>query len=75
MPLTHRCPARGCQTLVEHRKLACARHWSMVSRPTQTLIYRAWLRRRTERTQEAIEAHLAACKAAIGEINAQLPGN
>lgn len=39
---THECPAIGCGAKVPFERLACPKHWNMVSSVTQGRLYRAW---------------------------------
>lgn len=39
---SHECPGPGCTIRVGFSKLACRRHWNMVSPATQGRLYRAY---------------------------------
>jgi hypothetical protein len=61
---THQCPGRDCTRRVPRHQLACWRHWSKVSRPTQRLVYAAY-------RNGDLEANAVAMRDAIEEMNAQ----
>ena len=60
--LTHECPKTGCQRRVNRSQLACPRHWALVSRPTQRMVYTAY-------RSGDFGAHAAAMADAIDEMN------
>jgi hypothetical protein len=40
--MSHRCPARGCDTVVDDSKLMCRADWYRVPRPLRTAVTRAY---------------------------------
>ena len=62
---THDCPADGCHVQCDFDRLACPRHWRMVSRPTQRALLAAW-------RYGPVAQHLAIRQDAVDEINAAI---
>jgi hypothetical protein len=59
----HRCPVGDCKRRVPAHQLMCARHWRLVPRDIQRVVYRAWRRGRgagTAAHQEAMAAAITA---------------
>jgi hypothetical protein len=40
--VSHRCPARGCGTVVDDTKLMCRADWYLVPRPLRNAVLRAY---------------------------------
>ena len=63
----HQCHAEGCDVEVPPRLLMCARHWRMVPRSVQRLVWRTY-RPGQEIDKRPGSAYLAAQKEAINAV-------
>lgn len=60
----HTCHAEGCETTVPPKLLMCGRHWRMVPRPVQMLVWNAYVPGQ-EITKCPTPAYLEAAQTAV----------
>lgn len=65
--IEHTCHARGCEKPVPPKMLMCLRHWRMVPRPLQTLVWARYVPGQ-EITKTPTTAYLDVMKQAIDAV-------
>jgi diadenosine tetraphosphatase ApaH/serine/threonine PP2A family protein phosphatase len=63
----HECHAHGCTREVPPRLLMCGKHWAMVPRPVQMMVWKEY-RAGQENTKDPSTAYLAAHHTAIAVV-------
>lgn len=66
--MKHKCPIKGCNNQVDHEKLMCPGHWSLVPKELGNALYRAWAARKANPDSGA-GVHIAAMTACINYVD------